>query len=130
MKTTQVLVSAAVASLVLATPGFAARATSHTDLSTAVAQYLEHYTVQRTDIPLPIKVVAPEGLPWNFRPTTFSVTMLIDRDGRPQDIKIASKANAELTKLLVSALSQWRFSPALKDGVPVAQMVTLPLRVS
>jgi hypothetical protein len=130
MKTTQVLVCAVVANLVLATTSFAARATSHTDLSTAVAQYLELYKVQRTDIPLPVKVVAPEGLPWNFRPTTFNVTMLIDSDGRPQNIKIASKADAELTKLLVSALSQWRFSPARKNGVPVAQMVTLPLRVS
>ena len=55
--------------------------------------------------------------------------MLVDRDGRPQNIKIASPASAEMTKLLVSALSQWRFSPAREDGVPVARRVTLPLDV-
>ena len=129
MKTTHLLVSAVVASLPLATVGFAAPA-AHPDISPAVSQYRDHYKVLRTDVPLPIKVVAPAGLPENFRPTTFNVTMVIDREGRPQNIEIEPKATAEVSKLLVTALSQWRFSPALKDGVPVEKLVILPLRVS
>lgn len=129
MKTTQMLVSAVVASLPLATLGFAAPAT-HPDVSPAVSQYRDHYKVLRTDVPLPIKVVAPAGLPENFRPTTFKVTMVIDREGRPQNIEIDAKATAEISKILLVALTQWRFSPALKDGVPVEKLVILPLRVS
>lgn len=124
MKTSQIIVSAFVASLTLATASFA---TVTTDSSLSVSQYQEHYKTLRTDVPLPVKVVEPSGLPWNYRRTTFNVTMLVDRDGRPQNIKIASPASAEMTKLLVSALSQWRFSPAMEGGVPVSRMVTLPL---
>ena len=131
MKTTHLFASAVVASLPLATLGFAApAATTHTEASPVVSQYREHYKVLRTDVPLPIKVVAPAGLPENYIPTTFNVTMVIDREGRPQNIEIDPKANAEVSKLLVTALSQWRFSPALKDGVPVEKLVILPLRVS
>ncbi len=125
MKTTQMLASALVASLALASTSLAA-----TESSRAVSQYLEHYKVLRTDVPLPIKIVAPTGLPWNYRAATIHVTMLIDREGRPQNIEIGSRANPEVTQLLVSALVQWRFSPALKDGVPVEQRVTLPIRLS
>jgi hypothetical protein len=130
MKTSHMFVSAVVASLPLATMGFAAPAASHTDVSPAVSQYREHYKVLRTDVPLPIKVVAPAGLPENFRPTTFNVTMVIDREGRPQNIEIEPKASAEVSKILMVALTQWRFSPALKDGVPIEKLVILPLRVS
>jgi TonB family protein len=123
MKPNQMLASFVVASLVLAASAFAS-----TDASTA--KYLEHYKVLRTDIPLPVKVVSPTGLPLSYKDKTVTVTMLIDREGQPQNVVIASPANPELSRLLVPVISQWRFSPARQDGVPVARQVKLPLHLS
>lgn len=125
MKTNQVLLSAVIASVALATSSFAA-AENSVDLT----KYLGHYNVLRTDIPLPLKVVAPSGLPRSFQGTTINVTMLIDRDGRPQDVRIVSPISSELAALLMPVLTQWRFSPAMKDGVPFAQKVELPIHLS
>ncbi len=40
-------------------------------------------------------------------------------DGVPKDIQITRNGDAVLERALIAAVSQWRYSPAIKDGKPV-----------
>ena len=40
-------------------------------------------------------------------------------DGVPKDIEITRHGDAVLERALIAAVSQWRYSPAIKDGKPV-----------
>lgn len=81
-------------------------------------------------VPHPSKVVAPEGLPRRFVGKTVKLTFTIDENGRPRDISMVKPTDRDLARSLVPALSQWRFTPAQENGVPVAKRVVLPLTFS
>jgi len=120
MNPVKMSVSVIVASLALAGSAIASDSTT---------KYLEHYKVLRKDIPLPVKVVAPTGLPASCKNTVVTFTMLIDQEGRPKNVAITSPASAELSRILVPVVSQWRFTPAQENGVPVARKVILPVQL-
>ncbi|MBI2518145.1 MAG: energy transducer TonB [Opitutae bacterium] len=117
MKSIKLIVGAALLGGLLAAPTFAA---------TNLDRYVDHYKVVRTDVPLPAKVVNPTDLPARYIGAVVNVTLTVDATGQPRDIALESP-DAELANLLVPVVAQWRFTPAQKDGVPVAKRILLPL---
>jgi protein TonB len=50
---------------------------------------------------------------------------VIDPEGRPRDLRIARSLGMGLDEKATEAVSKWRFSPALKDGRPVAVQISI-----
>jgi TonB family protein len=48
------------------------------------------------------------------------LSLVVDIDGRPKDIKVVSPLADGLAEQAIKAVSKWRFQPATKNGVPVA----------
>ncbi|SDR98291.1 TonB family C-terminal domain-containing protein [Opitutus sp. GAS368] len=90
--------------------------------------YVESYR-GRTDIPVPISVVTPE-VESRFAGQQVTLEFVVDATGKPMLISSASpKADAELVAAVTAAVAQWKFSPALVDGLPVARKVVLPVNI-
>ena len=83
----------------------------------------------RTDKPTVTKVVNPTGVPQRHEGATVDVTFTVDANGQPHHIKVLSPADPDLTRSLVPAIAQWRFTPAQKNGAPVSTRVLLPLKL-
>jgi TonB family protein len=49
------------------------------------------------------------------------LTMVVDREGNPQDIKIWRSLNPSMDQAAIEAARQMRFEPGLKDGQPVSE---------
>ena len=49
------------------------------------------------------------------------LTVVVDREGNPQDIKIQRSLYPSMDQAAIEAARQMRFEPALKDGQPVAE---------
>jgi len=118
MKTARTLFGAALLSTLIALPAFA-----------SVAQYRQHYMVARTDVPLPVKVVSPTDLSPRWIGATVTLSLTVDASGQPRDIAVLQPADPELAQRVVAALAQWRFTPALEKGAPVARKIVLPVRL-
>ncbi len=81
------------------------------------------------EAPTPAKVVSPTGLPSSYKGQTVEVAFTISAAGEVSDVRLVRGIDPNLTKRLVTALSQWKFTPARKNGVPVSSKVVLPLQV-
>jgi TonB family protein len=46
--------------------------------------------------------------------------MIITKNGQPVDVTVERSLSPNLDAQAIKAVSQWRFSPATKDGDPVA----------
>lgn len=80
--------------------------------------------------PHPIKIVNPTDLPRNFVKSTVTLLMNLDENGVPSAIHPISRIDSEVAARVVSAVSQWRFSPLVVGGVPVAGSVVLPIEIT
>lgn len=80
---------------------------------------------QAFSTPLPI---FPEDLGDAEIDETVSVEVLVNVNGYAEDVKVVGEARPSLAEEAVRTLRTWRFLPALKAGVPSAQMVRIPLR--
>lgn len=87
--------------------------------------YVESYA-GRTDIPVPLFVVAPP--PQGETTGLVELLFVVDQKGKPIDIAIKSSTDQSLVGPARNALSQWKFAPALLNGEPVARKVVLPVR--
>lgn len=54
---------------------------------------------------------------------TCVMTLVVGTDGIPRDLKIARPLGLGLDDKALEAVRQWRFSPATKDGEPVAVLI-------
>lgn len=79
--------------------------------------------------PMPVKIVAPSGIPRRFRNETIRLSLTIDESGRPRNIELLSGRDAALVRHLLPAVAQWKFSPAIKNGRAVATEVVLPIEL-
>lgn len=90
--------------------------------------YVEAYR-GRTDIPAPIAVVTP-AVESRFAGQQVTLEFVVDATGKPMLISSATPgADAELVAAVSAAVAQWRFSPALVAGLPVAKKVVLPVNI-
>jgi len=51
--------------------------------------------------------------------------LIVTKEGEPKDIKVAKSLSRELDQKAIDAVSQWKFSPATKDGKPVAVAINV-----
>jgi TonB family protein len=79
--------------------------------------------------PAPAKVVSPTDLPRRYQNKTIRLSLTVDESGRPHNIAVLSDRDEKLARRLRSAVSQWEFTPAMKNGQPVSVDVVLPLQV-
>jgi hypothetical protein len=90
--------------------------------------YVESYR-GRTDIPAPIAVVTP-ALDSRFAGQQVTLEFVVDATGKPMLLSSATPgADAELVAAVTAAVAQWKFSPALVAGLPVAKKVILPVNI-
>jgi len=55
---------------------------------------------------------------------TILLSFIVDIDGRPKNIAVTRPLGAGLEQQAITAVRQWRFQPATKDGKPVPVEVT------
>lgn len=81
------------------------------------------------------RVVSPVGVVASDKAAAWvKVTFFIDETGRPRMATVDSTDDALLAAAALRAIEQWRFTPARRDGVPVAvkatQQFKFPLNVA
>lgn len=79
-------------------------------------------------VPVPVTVVSPEVSGYDIG-ESVKVEFVVDTTGRTSDISIKSASDRELAEAVVDAVKEWRFTPAQRNGIPVATKVLLPVRV-
>lgn len=79
-------------------------------------------------IPVPIEVVSPRVGP-EYEGTTVNLTFIVDEAGKPTDIEVKSAQDYMVGLFVSEAVSQWRFKPAISNGVAVAKRVALPVKI-
>ena len=79
-------------------------------------------------VPVPVSVVSPiVGSEYNG--ATVQLEFIVDAAGKPADFSVKSATDDTLATAVVQAVKQWRFAPVLKDGMPVATKVALPVKI-
>jgi TonB family protein len=111
--------SAIVLGGVLSSSAFAVTASSHADVAKAVA----------FEAPAVAKVVSPTGLSKSHKGATVTLRMTIDDKGQPSNIRVSGN-DPRLTRSMVSAVSQWQFAPAKRNGVAVPSRIVLPVELA
>jgi protein TonB len=81
-----------------------------------------------TDVPVPIAVVSPDVGAYDIG-QTVQVEFVVDTTGHATGISIKSSSDRAFAEAVVDAVKQWRFTPAQRNGAPVATKVVLPVRV-
>jgi TonB family protein len=90
--------------------------------------YVESYR-GRSDTPVPTSVIMPE-VSHKFAGKQVVLEFVVDPTGKPTFItSVTPGADAELVASVAEAVSQWKFSPVLVDGKPVARKVALPVNI-
>jgi TonB family protein len=80
--------------------------------------------------PVPARIVNPINLPPRFMGATVILSLTIDATGRPHHVTAVASDDVVVAKSVVSAVSQWKFTPGRVNGVPVSIKVTLPVEVT
>src|SRR5579883_3361370 len=70
-------------------------------------------------VPVPISVVAPQ-VDSDAIGEKAEVEFTVTAAGKPSEISIRSATDREFAQAVITAVKQWQFTPAQKDGVPVA----------
>ncbi len=61
------------------------------------------------------------------KPTVVKVELLVGKLGRVRDARVLEGAGTSAAKLSLQAVEKWIFLPAVVEGYPAAQRVTLPI---
>jgi protein TonB len=80
------------------------------------------------EAPAPLEV-APVQLPSSHHRSDVTLRMTIDENGQPSNVRVAGTSDQTSYKRLVSAVSQWKFTPGRKNGRAVSTRVELPLEI-
>ena len=117
MKVKSVILSAAIFGGLLSVPSFA-NVIAHNASAPAVIE-----------APVPTQVVNPTGLLPRYEGETITLSLTVDETGQPHDVQLTRGSDENLTKQLLPAVAQWKFTPAKKNGVPVRARVMLPVQL-
>lgn len=58
---------------------------------------------------------------------TVTLKLAVGTDGMPVDIRISQSLSPDFDKAAIDALRQWKFSPAMKGGIPVAVAISIKI---
>jgi TonB family protein len=86
-------------------------------------------TKSAIEAPTLAKMVSPTGLSPRYEGDTITLSMVIDAQGQPSAIRVVGNSDRALLQSLQSAVSQWQFTPAKRDGMPVSTHVILPIEL-
>ena len=117
MNLKKIILSAALMGGVLATSAFATTTAAHAKVAATAA---------RLEAPVVTKIVSPTNLSRRHSDTVM-LSIQVDANGQPSNVKVMSRENVTVTNSLVAAVSQWQFTPAKKNGVAVPSKITLPV---
>ncbi|HEY1849317.1 MAG TPA: energy transducer TonB [Opitutaceae bacterium] len=81
-----------------------------------------------TDVPVPVAVVAPRVDAYDIG-QSVKVEFTVDTAGHTSAINVKSATDRDFAEAVVDAVRQWEFTPAQRNGAPVAMKVVLPVRV-
>jgi len=81
-------------------------------------------------VPVPVSVVSPTNVSPDFAGTSVKIKFTVDTNGKPTDFAVVSSPDAALAEVIASAVAKWRFTPAQKNGTPVATKVVLPVHIA
>jgi len=59
------------------------------------------------------------------RQGVVAVRMVVNTDGVPEDIHVVRSAGKDLDAKAIEAIQQYRFSPGMRNGKPVATQITI-----
>jgi TonB family protein len=91
--------------------------------------YVESYRMRAGETPVPTSVISPE-VSAKFTGKQVMLEFVVDPTGKPTSItSVTPGADAGLVATVTEAVSQWKFSPALVNGKPVARKVALPVNI-
>jgi protein TonB len=79
--------------------------------------------------PVPVAVVSP-SVSADYAGSTIELAFTVDAKGSPTGFSVVSSPDAMVAKVVMDAVSKWRFTPASRDGAPVATKVVLPVRIA
>ena len=79
-------------------------------------------------VPVPVTVVSPTVGP-EYTGATVQLEFIVDATGKPAEFSVKSATDESLATTVVQAVKQWRFTPAVKNGYPVATKVVLPVKI-
>jgi TonB family protein len=79
------------------------------------------------DVPVPLAVVRPSVGP-EYVGTTVQLEFVVDVTGKPAGFIVKSTPDSMVAAAVTDAVKQWRFTPAMNNGVAVATKVSLPIR--
>ena len=77
-------------------------------------------------VPVVKRVVKPEVAP-HYAGEKFSLTFVVDKNGKVREIESTDRIDPELIKVISFAVSKWEFVPAYRNGVAVSTKVVLPV---
>jgi len=81
------------------------------------------------EAPVPLRTIQPIEVPTSHRGSTVNLTMRIDANGRPSNVRVSGTSDQAAYKRIIATVSHWKFAPARKNGVAVSSKVELPLEV-
>ncbi|WP_158277367.1 energy transducer TonB [Opitutus sp. ER46] len=79
--------------------------------------------------PVPVKIVNPSDLPPTFKKASLEVVLTVDENGVPHDVRAIGLVDEKVEERVVTAVSQWRFTPSYLNGRAIPSRVVLPLDV-
>lgn len=91
------------------------------------AEYLESCR-REAGVPVPVTVVSPVVAP-QYAGQLVRVEFTVNASGLPVAPTVVSATDAALSSAVITAVKQWRFAPALENGVAVETKVVLPIRI-
>jgi len=81
-------------------------------------------------VPVPVAVVSPSAISTEYAGAKVELSFTVDTKGNPTGFSVVSSPDAALAKVVMDAVSKWRFTPAQKNGTAVATKVVLPVRIT
>ena len=58
---------------------------------------------------------------------TVRLTLVVSSDGVPRDIAVSRTLTPDFDKAAIAAVKEWKFTPAIKDGKPIAVQIALEI---
>lgn len=101
--------------------GVVSASATTTDAHASVARALKF------EAPAVASVISPTGLSRRHENASVTLSLTVDAEGRPHNIRIVSQDDRNLAENLLPAIAKWQFTPARKDGVAVETKVILPI---